>query len=274
MSLRALATSCVFNVYFRLKGCRVPQVRRFLARSQFWAPARLRGLQDEALRDLVRYAYEHVPYYRAVMRERGLQPGDIRTQDDLRLLPVLTKEGLRRNWESLRSDEARRGVYLRRTGGSTGEPLGVLSDDANGDWENAAGVRGMGWMGYHEGDPIAVLFGGSLGLKQDSLRDRLRRALMGETFLPAFEIRPENALDYAGVITRKRLRFLRGYASALYILARLLRERGAALPLAGVSSTAETLLDFQRETMEQVYGCRVSDQYLSLIHISEPTRPY
>jgi phenylacetate-CoA ligase len=40
---------------------------------------------------MVRHAWEHVPYYREWMREAGAQPGDLRSADDLRRMPLVDK---------------------------------------------------------------------------------------------------------------------------------------------------------------------------------------
>lgn len=261
MSLRSQFCSAFFDAYSIAKGSKLPQIRRFLAKSQSWSASEIRAYQDDALRQLIVFSYEHVPYYRRVMAERRLSPADIRSVGDLHRLPVLTKELLRKNWPELQADVPRRGAYQRHTGGSTGMPTMITNDALNGDWENAAYWRGMEWMGYRMGDPIAVLFGGSLGDKKASLRKKLSRAVLGEVFMPAFEVRADNLDDYINAMRQGKVRFLRGYASALFILARLMRERGVSLPLDGVSSTAETLLDFQREAIESVFKCRVFNQF-------------
>lgn len=69
-----------------------------------WAPEvetapreRLRDIQEEKLGVLVRYLYGESPYYRRLFDSLGLTPADIRSVDDLRKVPVLTKEELARD---------------------------------------------------------------------------------------------------------------------------------------------------------------------------------
>lgn len=50
--------------------------------------------RDERARSIVRFAYEHVPWYGRVMREMRFVPDDIRTADDLALLPIVRHEDL------------------------------------------------------------------------------------------------------------------------------------------------------------------------------------
>ncbi|MCL2461319.1 MAG: phenylacetate--CoA ligase [Defluviitaleaceae bacterium] len=55
----------------------------------------LKDLQLTRLKDTVSRVYAHVPYYRDKMRERGVEPGDVKSLSDLRSLPFLTKQDLR-----------------------------------------------------------------------------------------------------------------------------------------------------------------------------------
>ena len=51
--------------------------------------------QNERLVRQVRHVWDNVPYYRAKMEEKGLSPEDIKSVEDLRKLPFLTKDDLR-----------------------------------------------------------------------------------------------------------------------------------------------------------------------------------
>ena len=53
------------------------------------------ALQSERLRATVRRVYDNVPLYRARMDAKGIAPGDIRSAEDLRLLPFTEKTDLR-----------------------------------------------------------------------------------------------------------------------------------------------------------------------------------
>ena len=55
---------------------------------------KLRELQDEKLRTMIRYVYERVPFYQQRFRERGIQPDDIRSVEDLPRLPFTRKQDL------------------------------------------------------------------------------------------------------------------------------------------------------------------------------------
>jgi phenylacetate-CoA ligase len=55
------------------------------------------SIQNRRVRAIVSHAYETVPYYRRVMDEADLRPGDFRSAEDLSKLPVLTRDQLARD---------------------------------------------------------------------------------------------------------------------------------------------------------------------------------
>ncbi len=87
----------------------------------------LERLRVQRLRAVIRNAYEHVPYYRTLMKSAGVSPEEIRSPEDLQKLPLTRKEDLRAaglerttaDWADLsRCTEA-------RTSGSTGKPFAI-----------------------------------------------------------------------------------------------------------------------------------------------------
>lgn len=89
------------------------------------SPERLERMRDAKLRSVVRNAFDHVPYYRALFLSAGIRPDDIRTAEDLPKLPVTTKRDLRAagpekitaRWADLSA------CRTWTTNGTTGEPF-------------------------------------------------------------------------------------------------------------------------------------------------------
>jgi len=75
------------------------------------------------------------PFWLRRLIESGLAPRDLRTLDDLRHFPAMTRADLRDNGPALPSldpsSEAARQCVLVKSSGSTGEPVGVLKDLAD-----------------------------------------------------------------------------------------------------------------------------------------------
>lgn len=60
-----------------------------------WPREKLRQLQNEQLRQMVSYVYERMPFYKQMFDDHGLKPDDIRSVEDLPVLPFTKKQDLK-----------------------------------------------------------------------------------------------------------------------------------------------------------------------------------
>lgn len=82
----------------------------------------IRQWQDERLVKTVHHIWEANDYYRAKMKGVGVEPGDIKSRDDLWKLPFLTKDDLRDAYPfGLMSCSLKDCVKLHSTSGTTGK---------------------------------------------------------------------------------------------------------------------------------------------------------
>lgn len=88
--------------------------------AQWLSPDEIRHLQWRRLERMLRHAYARSPLYRERFERVGATPADIRSIDDLRLLPVTTREDLRRPEALLAEGHARERLRSSTTSGSTG----------------------------------------------------------------------------------------------------------------------------------------------------------
>lgn len=92
----------------------------------------IRALQLEKLQAQVRYAYDHVAYYRDEMDALGVSPDDITSLEDVQLLPFTDKAALRETFPfgmfAVDMDEV---IELHASSGTTGKPIvvGYTRDD-------------------------------------------------------------------------------------------------------------------------------------------------
>jgi phenylacetate-CoA ligase len=84
---------------------------------------------------------------------------------------------------------------------------------------------------------------------------------LNQLYLSAMHFGPARATAYIEAISRYRLRYLLGYASTLSLLAAAAGELHQNLPLAGVITDSEPLLDYQRQTIENAFHCPVHQTY-------------
>ena len=90
-----------------------------------WLPIKeLEKIQFRKLKTLLTHAYEKVPFYKRFYDEHGVHPDMLRTLDDIRRFPIISKEIAR---DTSLEDRTAIGVdvskcTLKTTSGSTGIP--------------------------------------------------------------------------------------------------------------------------------------------------------
>lgn len=265
---RSLVAGAVLPLADRIRGTTFLQKTKFLRESQWWDREQLIELQESKLQSLLTHAYNHVPYYKRIFKERNLQPSDIKTLDDLVKLPTLTKSQVRKHKHELIADNySQKMLKPGRTGGSTGEPLQFFNDANALSWAWGAMNRYYEWTGMKLGEGRFDIGGGSLGgflkkgTKKDILSKTLRRIQKIE-FYPIFELDSNMAMRISFNAKKMNIRVVRGYPSGLYILARFALSQN--LDFEGVKivqSTSERLYPEQRETIESGLSADVYDQY-------------
>lgn len=92
-----------------------------------WNPERLRDFQLLRLNDLIRHAYDRVPFYRKRLDLVGVSRNGLESLDELAKLPLVTKRDLQDTPLSERSTPGSGEApnTLIRTSGSTGTPLAI-----------------------------------------------------------------------------------------------------------------------------------------------------
>ena len=82
----------------------------------------LKELQFNQLKTVLIHAYEHTSYYRDLFNQADFNPYQFETVEELRKIPLLTKELIESNFDALQADDIS-DFYVGETGGSTGKPL-------------------------------------------------------------------------------------------------------------------------------------------------------
>jgi phenylacetate-CoA ligase len=88
-----------------------------------WPREKLRRLQDEQLRRMVSYVYEHIPFYKERLNQEGIRPGDIRSVEDLPKLPFTRKQDLKAHYPfGLLAVPREQTIRIHASSGTTGKP--------------------------------------------------------------------------------------------------------------------------------------------------------
>ncbi len=236
---------------------------RFLEESERYSRGELEAYQDERLRRLIRHAYERVPYYRGIMRERGLAPGDIQSREDLHKLPVLGREVIRRRAKELVADGCTpEKLKPSPTSGTTGSPLVVYWDREQDVLWNVLIWRHRGWAGFSFGERYATLLGRVIVSPRRKTPPFWRHNwAWKQVFLSSFHLAQRNVGAYIDFLERSGVKAIEAYPSTAYILALGMERTGRTLPLKAVFTSSEPLLDVQRELIEERFATKVFDYY-------------
>jgi phenylacetate-CoA ligase len=130
----------------------------------------LRQLQYERLKKTVQRLWQNVPFYKEKLKEKGLEPGDLKSVDDLKNLPFTVKQDLRNNYPfALFAAPMSDIVRVHVSSGTTGKPtvVGYTQNDID-VWADLI-ARCVAMVGGGTGDVVQVAYGyglftGGLGL--------------------------------------------------------------------------------------------------------------
>src|SRR3989344_1261677 len=227
----------------------------FLNKSQFWSKKTLEEYQNEKLRKLIMHAYKNVLYYKELFDKLHIKPIDIKTKKELKKLPILTKELIRKNFNKLVAKNPSK-MTLYATSGSTGEPMSFYIDKEADSWKWACELLGWQWAGYNLGDKHALLSGNPKRGKK-KIKDILMRCL----YLSTNKIDNNILKNYLNSIIKQKIKFVAGYASAIYLLAQTAKKNKINYKLNGIVTLGETLFPVHRKLIENTFDCNVNDTY-------------
>lgn len=231
----------------------------------FLSESEIKEIQDRKLQDLVRHCYETVPYYRRLFDGLGILPDQIKKREDLHVLPVLTKQVIRDNYNDLFSTVISPKRWRKSsTGGSTGTPLKFCTDATEWSSWKASTLRAWEWYGINLGDKIFSLGGSSINKKKNvfSYKGLYDRVIMRNFKYSSADVSDESMRQNYEAFSKLRPQAIRGYGSALYIFARYIERMGLPCPpLKAVLTTGEVLMPEYRRKLEEVFGAKVYDAY-------------
>jgi len=233
-----------------------------LARSEQYDAGRIREENRRALRDILCHAGSRVPYYRELFRKTGFDPEKVSGPEDLRRLPILDKETIRRDPEKFLAEGAR-GVKKLYTSGTSGTPLTIYCNNDSLQRNYAFFLRVASWNNVGMGVRRAI-FGGRLIVPGSRRKPPFWRHHWSERslYFSSFHLSQGNLPVYYDRLRAFSPGEIRTYPSSLYPIARYMKENNlSGIRPRAIVTSSETLFDFQRRLFTRVFGCPVRDQY-------------
>jgi phenylacetate-CoA ligase len=226
----------------------------------------LRAVQWTRLRALVERARLHVPHYRDLAAPADASDPEEGIAATLARIPILEKAAYRDDPESfLARDLARTELVRGKTSGTTGSALPLWYTAETVAEEYATVWRQRRSFGASLGD-ANLTFNGQIVVPFEQDRPPFwRNNWWGrQTLFSLYHMSDEHLPSYVAAIHDTPARFAQGYPSSLFLIGRALLDAGRPLPagrLTAVFTSSESLLAFQRETIEKAFGAPVRDRY-------------
>ncbi|MFO7956678.1 MAG: hypothetical protein R6X33_06220 [Candidatus Brocadiia bacterium] len=270
--------------YARRALLRSRQYRHWLAaerKTRKLSREQLRAEQWSKVKDVLEYAYRRVPLYTERFRGAGLTPDDVKKPEDLRRLPLLTKDDIRRNFPDRLVDTERqvRPERLGQTSGSTAASMHYLRPEEA--WRRDLYYTIMLRAGGMWTVPLFVLAtphctAATCSIREDREKDGVwiskaqkvpwLRPLDTMIGLPS----SERILGAPDEYMENLRQIVTGHAPAIIVadpvylaaFARYLRRSHAPVPeLECIISTYELLTGSVRDLLDEVFGCEVYTVY-------------
>lgn len=238
------------------------QFNLLLREKENWTNVEYESWQLEELREVLKYARIHVPYYKNYWDKKY----DI-DYTDLRNWPILEKQTIRENPDLFISDEySKKKLYEMHTSGTSGKPMTFwFTRQALSFWYAMYDFRIKNWNGV-TGEDNYGSFGGQLIVDVNTKKKPfwVWNQPMNQLYFSSYHIDDDTVADYVKAMFQYNLKYLLGYVSSIYNIARIVKQKGLKAPaLKLVITNAEPLLKHQREIIEEVFHCKVIQTYSS-----------
>lgn len=235
-----------------------PVIRRYIREVESlyqMSPDELRARNERRFLEIFKTAFNKSPFYHKFYGEAGIGLNDIKSLEDIKKLPVLTKDMVKAHGPEMLTT-AKWNLVSNHSSGTTGTPLTV--------WESWPSLwREQAYLycyrkrcGFTYGQPLVSLRG-NLDRKETHLFVGTSNTL----FLSSYNINANTAKLYYDLVDSHKPVAIEGYPSSLYSLALVLRDAGLRLNVPIAFTSSETLLDFQRDLIGNVLGTNVFDHY-------------
>ena len=248
----------IYTIGQRFRNPSLKACRKFLEESNTWDLDKLKEYQLKKLKELVHFAYQYSEYYAEKMTEINVHPNDIKTLDDLKKLPILTKEVLVKENTRIHTNYKFKKKFLASTSGSSGNSLSFFRDEWADSFNRAAALRGYSWYSVHPWEKNGYFWGFSFSFVQqlkvrllDKLQNRFRVFKYDDKGFKSFVNKLKNA------------RYIHGYSSMIFEAAKRINQNQLPKPqkLKMVKGTSEKIFDSYQDEVKKAFGMPIISEY-------------
>ena len=236
---------------------------RKLKKSQWWETEKLLSLQWSRFKEILKFSYDNVPFYKEAFDDAGITPHDIKVYSDLVKLPTCDKNDLRAAFPDkwLAKTYSASDCSEAVTSGSTGDPLKFYIDKGSLAFRFAVNMRTLEISDYHLGHKLFQVSPPVSGKLNSGFKEKLINTVLRRTVVPPFETDIENKFHQLASFKPKAIV---GYTSYIKSLADMSKQLDEKVRIPVIMTTSEMLLPETRKDIEETFGGKVFDQYGSV----------
>ncbi len=216
----------------------------------------LKKRNDKIFLSILHKAYQRSPFYNKLYKDSKIDISRINGIDDIQRLPIITKEMIRLHHREMLTSSSWK-MLNNHTSGTSGSHLDVWESWDSIFREQAAHYCYRKRCGYTYGKDVMASLRGNLSHKEYSLWIHCSKTL----FLSSYNVRPETTRHYVDAIHERKPKAIEGYPSSLYALACNIEEMGYEICIPLCFTSSETLLDWMRTKIENVFHTKIYDTY-------------
>lgn len=228
-----------------------------LLRHIHWNRQELEHFRNKRVREIVSYAYGHVPFYHRKFDELGIKPDDVRTIADLIKIPVTRRDELQKHSDELISNDFETAkLKVVSTSGSTGRPFFTRITGAEDDFRKVKFLRANMMCGQKPRDRWVVVTAPQHAPHVSALQRVL--GIYSPIAVSVFDGAPSQLSR----IEKLMPDVLDGYSSSILLLAQQIDKKGAkTIAPRMVIGGAEMIDASSRKYVERVLGVPFYDEY-------------
>jgi phenylacetate-CoA ligase len=230
----------------------------FLKNSEKWTLDELKAYQLEKLQALIAVAYANSEFYKSSFQKAGIKPSAIKSLNDLKKLPIVTKQDLLHEKQNIQQTVKSTKYFNASTSGTTGASLIFKRAETTDSFNRASLHRGYSWYNVKPWDRNGYFWGFNFSKKAqfktrflDFLQNRFRLFNFNDKELRTFAKKLNNSV------------YLHGYSSAIYETAKQINSQHLKKPvrLKMVKGTSEKIFESYQNEIKQAFGQKIISEY-------------
>lgn len=223
-----------------------------------WTYERKCEIRDKKLQEMIRYSYKSVPYYRELFDSYGINPESIITLNDLKTIPILTKEKVKANLNNLISNDFDKKQMIKmHTSGTTGSGLSFYTTKESINEQFATFWRARNNIGLEYGSWGATFGGRNIVPIKQQKPPFWRYNIPGkQIYFSVYHINEETYRYYLKEIESKNIKWIHSYPSAISLIAKYMIDNNIKLKtkIEYITTGSENLMESQIEMITKAFG--------------------